>query len=118
MKKIEAIIRKSKFDDVKIALKEVGIDFFSFWEVRGVGKATQARAYRGIVYDTSTIERIKLSIIVRTKNLEKTIDAIMKSAQTKEIGDGKIFVVDIEESYRIRTGESGAEALFIKGEEE
>jgi nitrogen regulatory protein P-II 1 len=118
MKKIEAIIRKTKFDEVKEALNEVGIDFFSYWDVRGIGQARQERVYRGVVYDTSSIERTKLSIIVRDKNVDKTVKAILETAQTGEIGDGKIFVVDIQQSYRIRTGESGDEALFIKGLEE
>lgn len=118
MKKIEAIIRKTKFDEVKEALKEVGIDFFSYWDVRGIGQARQERVYRGVVYDTSSIERTKLSIIVRDKNVDKTVKAILDTARTGEIGDGKIFVVDIQQSYRIRTGESGDEALFIKGMEE
>ncbi|MFW5823081.1 MAG: P-II family nitrogen regulator [Tangfeifania sp.] len=118
MKKIEAIIRKTKFDEVKEALHDVGIEFFSFWDVRGVGQAREGRVYRGIVYDTSTIERIKLSIIVRDKNIDKTVNAILESAQTGEIGDGKIFIIPIENSYRIRTGESGDESLYIKGKEE
>ncbi|MDB4582437.1 P-II family nitrogen regulator [Draconibacterium sp.] len=118
MKKIEAIIRKTKFEEVKEALYEAGIEFFSFWDVRGVGQARQGRVYRGIVYDTSSIERTKLSIIVRNKNVDKTIQAILGSARTGEIGDGKIFVIPIENSYRIRTGEEGDESLFIKGKEE
>jgi len=118
MKKIEAIIRKTKFDDVKDSLKEAGIDFFSYWDVRGIGQARQERVYRGIIYDTSSIERIKLSIIVRDKNVDKTVGAILHSAQTGEIGDGKIFIVDISQSYRIRTGESGDESLYIKGLED
>ncbi len=118
MKKIEAIIRKSKFDEAKDALNEVGIEFFSFWDVRGVGQTREERSYRGIIYDTSTIERTMISIIVRDKNVHKTVNALMKSARTGEIGDGKIFVSNIEESYRIRTGESGDESLFIKGKEE
>lgn len=118
MKKIEAIIRTTKFDEVKDALYEVGIEFFSFWEVRGVGQAREGRVYRGVVYDTSSIERTKLSIIVRDKNVEKTVNALLKSAHTGEIGDGKIFILPIEESYRIRTGEKGDESLYIKGKEE
>jgi nitrogen regulatory protein P-II 1 len=118
MKKIEAIIRKSKFNEVKNELQNVGIDFFSFWDVRGVGKSRQERIYRGIVYDTSTIERTMISIIVRDKNLDKTVNAILNSANTGNIGDGKIFISDILESYRIRTGEKGEDSLFIKGEEE
>ena len=117
MKKIEAIIRKTKFEEVKDALYEAGIEFFSFWDARGVGQTRQERAYRGVVYDTSTIERTILSIIVRDKNVEKTVLAITNAARTGEIGDGKIFVSTIEESYRIRTGESGDESLFIKGKE-
>lgn len=117
MKKIEAIIRKSKFEDVKKALNEIGIDFFSYWDVRGIGKSRQERVFRGRQFDTSIIEREMLSIIVRDKNLKKTIDCILQSAKTGEIGDGKIFVSDINESYRIRTGESGDESLFIVGEE-
>jgi nitrogen regulatory protein P-II 1 len=118
MKKIEAIIRKSKFNEVKKELQNAGIDFFSFWDVRGIGKSRQERIYRGIVYDTSTIERAMISIIVRDKNLDKTVNALLNSAKTGNIGDGKIFISDIMESYRIRTGEKGEDSLFIKGEEE
>jgi nitrogen regulatory protein P-II 1 len=118
MKKIEAVIRKTKFDEVKDALNEAGIEFFSFWDVRGVGQTKEGRMYRGVVYDTSLIERTILSIIVRDKNVEKTVLAIMKSARTGEIGDGKIFVSNIEESYRIRTGEFGDESFSSKPKEE
>jgi len=118
MKKIDAIIRKTKFEEVRDALYEAGIEFFSFWDVRVVGQAREGRVSRGIQYDTSTIERTKLSIIVRDKNVEKTIQAILGSARTGEIGDGKIFIIPIEESYRIRTGEKGDSSLFIKGKEE
>ncbi|NOY95579.1 MAG: P-II family nitrogen regulator [Chlorobi bacterium] len=118
MKKVEVIIRKTKFDEVKDALRDAGIEFFSFWDVRGVGQAREGRVYRGIVYDTSSIERTKLSIIVRDKNVDKTVNAILDSARTGEIGDGKIFIIPIEESYRIRTGEKGDESLYIKGKED
>lgn len=114
MKKIEAIIRKTKFEEVKETLHDSGIEFFSFWEARGVGLARQSRVYRGIAYDTSTIERMYLSIVVRDINLERTIEAILKSAKTGQVGDGKIFVSDIRESIRIRTGEKGDESLYIK----
>ena len=118
MKKIEAIIRTTKFEEVKEALSEAGIEFFSFWDVRGVGQAREGRVYRGVTYDTSSIERTKLSIIVRDKNVDKTVKAILQSAKSGEIGDGKIFIIPIEESYRIRTGEKGDESLYIKGKEE
>lgn len=114
MKKVEAIIRKTKFDDVKEALHEAGIEFFSFWEVRGVGKATEARIYRGIKYDTSTIERILITIYMRDQFLEPTVKAILKSAHTGDVGDGKVFVSDLMDSYRIRTGEQGDKSLYIE----
>ena len=97
MKKIEAIIRKTKFEDVKDALLEADIEWFSYYDVRGIGKARQGRIYRGVVYDTSSIERILVSIVVREKNVEKTVQAIIKAAHTGEIGDGRIFVIPIEE---------------------
>ena len=118
MKKIEAIIRKTKFEEVKKALKEINIEFFSYWDVRGIGKTHEARIYRGVAYDTSTIERTMLTIVVRDKNVDKTIKCLLSSAKTGEIGDGKIFISDLIESYRIRTGEKGDESLYIKGEEE
>jgi nitrogen regulatory protein P-II 1 len=114
MKKIEAIVRKTKFEEVKEALHEAGIEFFSFWEARGVGMARESRVYRGIAYDTSSIERLYLEIIVRDVNLEKTIQTLLDSAATGEVGDGKIFVSTIDESIRIRTGERGDESLYIK----
>lgn len=117
MKKIEAIIRKSKFEDVKAALHAVDIDFFTYWDATGVGKSTEKMIFRGKSYDTSKIQRTMLSIIVRDQNADKTIKAIETAARTGELGDGKIFVSNIEEVYRIRTGEEGPEALFIKGEE-
>ncbi|MBN2349122.1 MAG: P-II family nitrogen regulator [Bacteroidales bacterium] len=117
MKKVEAIIRKTKFAEVQEALNEAGIEFFTFWEVRGVGKAREERAYRGIVYDTGTIERMILSIYVREKYLEPAVNAILKAGKTGEIGDGKIFVSEIGEAYRIRTGEKGDKSLYIEGEE-
>ncbi len=114
MKKIEAIVRKTKFEEVKETLHENGIEFFSFWDARGVGMARESRVYRGIAYDTSYIERLYLQIIVRDVNLEKTVDAILKSAATGEVGDGKIFISTIDESIRIRTAEKGDESLYIK----
>ena len=112
MKKIEAIIRKTKFEDVKTALLEADIEWFSYYDVRGIGKAREARIYRGVMYDTSSIERILISIIVRDKNAEKTVQAILKSAHPGEIGDGRIFVIPIEDAIRIRTGERGDIALY------
>ncbi len=114
MKKIEAIIRLSQYESVKKALEEQDITFFSYWDVRGVGTAREGHLYRGTIYDTSIIERRLLSIIVRDENLEKTVQAIMSAARTGEIGDGRIFVSDVAETYKIRTGESGPETLYVK----
>ena len=112
MKKIEAIIRKTKFEEVKDALLDADIEWFSYYDVRGIGKARQGRIYRGVVYDTSSIERILISIVVRDKNAEKTVQAIVRSAQTGEIGDGCICVIVIEAAIGIRSGERGDIALY------
>lgn len=112
MKKIEAIIRKTKFEEVKDALLEADIEWFSYYDVRGVGKSREARIYRGVEYDTSSIERTLVSIVLRDVNAEKTVKAILKSAQTGEIGDGRIFIIPVEDTIRIRTGESGDTALY------
>lgn len=112
MKKIEAIIRKTRFEDVKEALLAAGIEWFSYYDVRGEGKMRQARIYRGVMYDTSSIERVLVSIVVREKNVEKTVEAILRAARTGEIGDGRIFIIPIEDSIRIRTGERGDIALY------
>ena len=101
MKKIEAIIRKTKFEDVRNALLEAGIEWFSYYDVRGEGKMRQTHIYRGIVYDTSSIERVLLNIVVREKNVERTIEAIRKASWTGEIGDGRIlsFLLTIQLEY-------------------
>ncbi len=117
MKKIEAIIRTSKFQEVKEALREAGIDFFSYADVTGVGNEIRKGelSYRGTVYDTSYIPRQLLTIVVRDINVQKTVDAVLKAAQTGVVGDGKIFVSPVDESYRIRNGEKGDESLYNKG---
>ncbi|NMW17540.1 MAG: transcriptional regulator [Chlorobiaceae bacterium] len=116
MKKIEAIIRTSQFEVVKKALHEFDIDFFTWWDVTGQGNDTKHKReiYRGTVRDTSFISRRLLSIVVRDINLEKTIECILNNAFTGEIGDGKIFVSEVTQSYRIRTKECGDESLFNK----
>ena len=111
MKKVEAIIRKSKFSAVKEALQNVGVNFFSYWDVTGLGNEKEGHVYRGVSYSTSDIQRRYLSIVVNDDFEEITINAILKSAGTGDVGDGKIFVSHIEQSYRIRTGEKGGETL-------
>jgi nitrogen regulatory protein P-II 1 len=112
MKKVEAIIRKTKFDEVKEALLDADIEWFSYYDVRGVGKTRQERIYRGVVYDTSYIERTLLTLVVRDVNVERTVEAILKTAQTGEIGDGRIFISPVDDSVRIRTGERGDISLY------
>jgi nitrogen regulatory protein P-II 1 len=111
MKKIETIIRKSKFRKVKEALHQVGVNFFSYWDVTGLGNEKKGHVYRGVSYSTSDIQRRYLSIVVNNDFEAVTIQAILKSAATGEVGDGKIFVSEINECYRIRTGEKGGETL-------
>jgi nitrogen regulatory protein P-II 1 len=111
MKKIEAIIRRSKYIEVKQALHNVGVNFFSYWDVTGIGNEKEGHVYRGISYSTSDIQRRHLSIVVNDDFEEATINAILTSAKTGEVGDGKIFVSEIQESFRIRTGEKGGNTL-------
>ncbi|KJD33841.1 nitrogen regulatory protein P-II [Tamlana nanhaiensis] len=111
MKKIEAIIRKSKFREVKEALHNEGVNFFSYWDVTGLGNEREGHVYRGVSYSTSDIQRRYLSIVVNDDYAEAAIQAILKSGATGEVGDGKIFVSQIEECYRIRTGEKGGDTL-------
>lgn len=107
MKQIEAIIRKSKFDDVKNALHQIEVNFFSYWDVTGVGNEKQGHVYRGISYSTSDIQRRYLSIVVSDEFAERTIEAILEAAYTGNVGDGKVFVSEVIEAYRIRTKENG-----------
>ncbi len=107
MKKVEAIIRKSKFDEVKKALHQIEVNFFSYWDVTGVGNETQGHVYRGISYSTTDIQRRYLSIVVSDEFLERTVNCILETAMTGNVGDGKIFVSEVLDAYRIRTKESG-----------
>ncbi|MBT8184688.1 MAG: P-II family nitrogen regulator [Eudoraea sp.] len=107
MKQIEAIIRKSKFDDVKNALHQIEVNFFSYWDVTGVGNEKQGHVYRGISYSTSDIQRRYISLVISDDFLEKTVNTILESAYTGNVGDGKIFVSEVIEAYRIRTKENG-----------
>ena len=107
MKQIEAIIRKSKFDDVKEALHKIEVNFFSYWDVTGVGNEKQGHVYRGISYSTTDIQRRYLSIVVSDEFLDRTVEALLDAAHTGNVGDGKIFVSEVLQAYRIRTRENG-----------
>ena len=112
MKKIEAVIRRSKFEEVKDALHAADIQWFSYWDITGSGNESENLMVRGQIFESSYIQRRRLSVVVRDKNMDKTIKAIMDTACTGELGDGKIFVTEIDEIYRIRNGERGPESLY------
>ena len=112
MKKIEAIIRHFKLEDVKNALSEHGIAGMTITEVRGFGRQKgHTETYRGTEYAVDFVPKVKVEVAVSDDQLQSAIDTIIKTAQTGQIGDGKIFVSELSESIRIRTGESGNEAL-------
>ena len=112
MKKIEAIIRHFKLEDVKNALSEQGIKGMTITEVRGFGRQKgHTEMYRGTEYAVDFVPKVKLEVVVDDDVAKSVIDTILRSAQTGQIGDGKIFVSDLQNVIRIRTGETGDEAL-------
>jgi len=112
MKKIEAIVRHFKLEDVKNALIEHGISGMTITEVRGFGRQKgHTEMYRGTEYRVDFVPKVKVEVVVDDMKLETAVNAIIKAAQTGQIGDGKIFVSDLEETVRIRTGETGGDAL-------
>ena len=111
MKKIEAIIRKSKLEVVRDALHEIEINFFTYWDVTGIGNEKKGPVYRDVSYNTHDIARHQISIVVSDEFVEEAINVILEHAYTGEVGDGKIFVTPIEEAYRIRTIENGKSSL-------
>ena len=112
MKKVEAIIRQSKFDDVTEALEGIGINFFTFFEVNGHGRQKGDEiTYRGSHYDSGHIPRLKLEIIVPNEKVDTVVSTISDNAKTGRIGDGKIIVTSVDSFIRVRTGETGNDAL-------
>ena len=112
MKKVEAIIRHFKLEDVKNALSECGIDGMTITEVRGFGRQKgHTEMYRGTEYAVDFVPKVKIEVVCSEDNLNKVVDTMLKTAQTGQIGDGKIFVSSLDEAIRIRTGEVGGEAL-------
>ena len=112
MKKVEAIIRTSKFEEVVSELSKIGVPFLTFSEVKGIGTEHAAtQQYRGTTYDVGFIPRTLLEIVITDDKLQSVIDCILKFAYTGNIGDGKIFVSDIMEVYRIRNKDKGEGAL-------
>ncbi len=112
MKKIEAIVRHFKLEDVKNALSEQGVKGMTITEVRGFGRQKgHTEMYRGTEYEVDLVPKIKMEVVVDAPDAQKVIDTIMRTAQTGQVGDGKIFVSDLTDIIRIRTGESGTEAI-------
>jgi nitrogen regulatory protein PII len=112
MKKIEAIIRPFKLDEVKESLVEEGIRGLTISEVRGYGRQKgHTETYRGSEYRIEFIPKIKIEVVVEDNKTEKVVEAILRTAKTGQVGDGKIFIYDIKDVIRIRTEESGPEAL-------
>jgi nitrogen regulatory protein PII len=112
MKKIEAIIKPFKLDEVKEALQEVGVQGITVTEAKGFGRQKgHTELYRGAEYVVDFLPKVKIEIVINEDRLEASIEAIQKAARTGRIGDGKIFILNIEEAIRIRTGETGADAI-------
>jgi len=112
MKLVTAIIKPFKLDDVRDALSEVGVQGITVTEVKGFGRQKgHTELYRGAEYVVDFLPKVKLEVAIDAKMLDKVTEAIVKSAKTDKIGDGKIFVFDLEQVVRIRTGETGKDAL-------
>ncbi|MCB1493011.1 MAG: P-II family nitrogen regulator [Rhodobiaceae bacterium] len=112
MKKIEAIIKPFKLDEVKEALQEFGLQGITVTEAKGFGRQKgHTELYRGAEYVVDFLPKVKIEVVLADEQVEGAVDAIQKAAQTGRIGDGKIFITDVEDVIRIRTGETGLDAI-------
>jgi nitrogen regulatory protein P-II 1 len=112
MKKIEAIIRPFRIDDVREALAEIGVKGMTLTEVKGYGRQKgHTELYRGSEYQIDFLPKLKIEVVVADRMAETAVDTIIKAAKTGQVGDGKIFIYDVEDAVRVRTGESGEDAL-------
>jgi nitrogen regulatory protein P-II 1 len=112
MKKIEAVVKPFKLEDVKDALAEIGVTGMTVSEVKGYGRQQgHSELYRGAEYVVDFLPKIKIELVVAAENVEQTVNTIVEAARTGKIGDGKIFVSDIDKIVRIRTGETDNEAV-------
>ena len=112
MKKVEAIIKPFKLDEVKEALQEIGIQGLSVLEAKGFGRQKgHTELYRGAEYVVDFLPKVKIEVVIADDQLDNVVEAIIGAAKTGKIGDGKIFVSTVEQAIRIRTGEEGADAL-------
>ncbi len=112
MKKIEAIVRPFRIDDVREALAEIGVKGMTLTEVKGYGRQKgHTELYRGSEYQIDFLPKIKLEVVVPDRLSEQVVDTILRVAKTGQVGDGKIFIINVEDAVRVRTGESGEAAL-------
>ena len=112
MKKVEAIIKPFKLDDVRESLSEIGVQGITVTEVKGFGRQKgHTELYRGAEYVVDFLPKVKIDVAIADDQLDRVIEAITKAANTGKIGDGKIFVVNLEQAIRIRTGETGTDAV-------
>lgn len=112
MKKIEAIIKPFKLDDVKEALQDIGLQGMTVTDIRGFGRQKgHTELYRGAEYVVDFLPKVKIELVVEDGMVERTVETIKNAAHSGRIGDGKIFIIPVEEAIRIRTGETGREAL-------
>jgi nitrogen regulatory protein P-II 1 len=112
MKKIEAIVRPFKLDDIREALSEIGVHGMTITEVKGYGRQKgHTELYRGNEYKIDFLPKVKIEVVVRDNLAERVVGAIMKIGKTGQVGDGKVFIIPIDDAIRIRTGESGDDAL-------
>jgi len=112
MKKIEAIIRSEKLDDVRQALSDMGINGITVTEVKGHGRQKGiTQQWRGTEYTVDLLPKVKIETVVKPEDVDKVVDTIVEAAKTGNIGDGKIFVIPVEETIRVRTGEKGEDAI-------
>lgn len=112
MKKIEAIIRTSKFEEIYKCVAGLGVKFLSFYEVKGMGlEHARPQTYRGVAFEPSYIPRTKIEIVTTEDLVEPVINCILAEGKTGEVGDGKIFVFDVQDAYRIRNIDRGVDAL-------
>jgi len=111
MKKIEAVIRLSRFDQIRDALADIGVKFFTMIDVKGFGLQTEKRVYRGSVYDSDYIARLQIDILTTEDKVQQIVETIVNAGRTGNVGDGKITVLDVGTAVRIRTGETGEDAI-------
>ncbi|MDP4126234.1 MAG: P-II family nitrogen regulator [Bacillota bacterium] len=112
MKKIEAIIRPGKLDEVKVGLERLGVNGLTVTQVIGCGKQKgHTQVYRGVEYEVHLLPKVKIEMVVKDQSVERLIQVISEAARSGEVGDGKIFIYPVEEAIRIRTGETGEKAL-------